>query len=78
MKLKRLKDLREDSDWTQQQLADRLSISRSAYSAYENGANAPPIEVLLRLAEIYNTSVDYILGRTDVRLPYPPSKYRDL
>lgn len=72
MKLKRLKDLREDSDWTQQQLADRLSISRSAYSAYENGANAPPIEVLLRLAEIYNTSVDYILGRTDVRLPYPP------
>ena len=75
MKFKRLKDLREDSDWTQQQLTDRLAISRSAYSAYENGANAPPIEVLLRLAEIYHTSVDYILGRTDTRLPYPPSRY---
>ena len=78
MKIKRLRDLREDNDWTQQQLADRLAISRSAYSAYENGANAPPIEVLLRLADIYNTSVDYILGRTDVRLSYPPSKYKDL
>jgi len=74
MKLKRLKDLREDSDWTQKQLAERLSISRSAYSAYENGANAPSIEVLLRLAEIYHTSVDYILERTNTKDPYPPAK----
>ena len=61
----RIRDLREDRDWTQKELADRLKISRSAYSAYENGANAPPLEILIALADLYRVSVDYLLFRTD-------------
>lgn len=67
---RRIKDLREDNDWTQKYVADLLHISRSTYSAYENGANAPPIEVLISLSSIYNTSVDYILGLIDNPGPY--------
>ncbi|MBP0981937.1 MAG: helix-turn-helix transcriptional regulator [Oscillospiraceae bacterium] len=67
---RRLKDLREDKDLTQQKMADMLKISRSAYSAYENGANAVPIDVLIRLAKFYNTSVDYLLEQTDDPTPY--------
>ena len=67
---RRLKDLREDKDLTQQKMADMLKISRSAYSAYENGANAVPIDVLVRLAKFYNTSVDYLLEQTDDPTPY--------
>ena len=70
MLLKRLKDLREDNDWTQRHIADLLHISRSAYSAYENGANAPSIEALVNISKLYNTSVDYIIGLTDERQPY--------
>ena len=47
---RRIKNFREDRDWTQQYIADMLHISRSAYSAYENGTNAVPIEVLIQLA----------------------------
>lgn len=61
----RIRDLREDRDWTQRELADRLKISRSAYSAYENGANALPLEILIALADLYQVSVDYLLFRTD-------------
>lgn len=67
----RIKNLREDHDFTQQYLANMLRISRSAYSAYENGANAVPIEVLIKLSHFYNTSVDFLLGQTDVKTPYP-------
>jgi len=67
---RRLKDLREDKDLTQQKMADMLKISRSAYSAYENGTNAVPIDVLIRLAKFYNTSVDYLLEQTDDPTPY--------
>lgn len=70
MLYRRIKDLREDKDWTQRQLAEMLHISRSAYSAYENGANAVPIEVLIRLSQIYGTSVDYLLEQTDNPKPY--------
>lgn len=65
MVYKRIKNLREDKDWTQQYVADLLFISRSTYSAYENGANAVPIDVLIKLSNIYNRSVDYILELTD-------------
>lgn len=68
---KRIKDLREDNDFTQQYIADMLHISRSAYSAYENGANAIPIEVLIKLSYFYDTSVDFLLEQTDVKMPYP-------
>ena len=71
---RRIKDLREDKDWTQQKVADMLHISRSAYSAYENGANAAPIEVLIALSELHNTSIDYLLEQTDDPRPYERSK----
>lgn len=74
MIFKRIKNLREDNDWTQQYIADMLHISRSTYSAYENGANAVPIDVLIQLAQIYNTSIDFLLDQTDDPRPYPRRK----
>ena len=71
---RRIRDLREDHDWTQQNMADMLHISRSAYSAYENGANAVPIEVLIRLSHIFETSIDYLLEQTDNPVPYERRK----
>ena len=61
----RLKDLREDHDYTQQQLADMLFINRRTYSSYETGVAGLPVEILSKLADIYDVSTDYILGRTD-------------
>ncbi len=66
----RIKDLREDSDLTQQELADYLHIKQNTYSQYENGHRQLPIEFLIMLAEYYKTSTDYILGLTDERRPY--------
>lgn len=70
----RLKDLREDADLTQQALAEHLHIRQNTYSQYENGQRQIPLELLVALAEYYNTSVDYILRLTDVRTPYPRSR----
>ena len=67
----RIKDLREDSDLTQQQMADYLHIRQNTYSQYENGHRQLPLEVLIALAKYYRTSTDYILGLTDERKPYP-------
>ncbi len=69
-----LKNLRQDNDWTQQYIANLLAISRSAYSAYENGTNAMSPETLSKIADIFGTSTDYLLDRTDVRDPYPKRK----
>ena len=66
----RIKNLREDKDWTQQEIADMLHICRSTYSAYENGANAVPLEILIKISNIYKTSVDYVLDLTDNKAPY--------
>ena len=66
----RIRNLREDRDWTQQQVADLLHINRRTYSAYENGVNAMSPEILIQLAQIHHTSVDYLLGLTDVKKPY--------
>ncbi len=60
-----------ESKITQQQVADKLFITRSAYSNYENGSRAFPIEILCGLADIYGTSVDYLIGRTNEKKPYP-------
>ncbi len=65
MVYERLRNLREDNDYTQQQIADMLYINRRTYSAYETGVNNLPVEILVKLAKIYNTSTDYILGLTD-------------
>lgn len=70
----RIKDLREDHDLTQQEVADFLKISRSAYSNYENFIRDISAETLARLADFYDTSVDYLMGRTDTPAPYPSKK----
>jgi transcriptional regulator with XRE-family HTH domain len=71
MRYRRIKDLREDRDFTQQKLADYLNIARSTYKNYENGVRAMPIEILSKIADYYNTSTDYLIERTNVKIPYP-------
>lgn len=63
--LKRIRDLREDNDYTQSQIADLLGTSQTMYARYERGANELPIRHLIKLCDIYNVSADYILGRTN-------------
>jgi transcriptional regulator with XRE-family HTH domain len=82
---KRVHDLREDSDMKQWQIADLLYINRSTYSSYENGSRMIPPEILSKLADLFNTSVDFLMERTDVKTPYPkpkrssvPVKYLDI
>lgn len=70
----RLRDLREDNDMNQTQLAKLLGMSQTGYSKYETGENDVPTAILIQLARIYNTSVDYILGLTDEEDPYPTAK----
>lgn len=67
---KRIRDLREDSDLKQRELADILGCSQRVYSNYERGDLDIPTEVLIKLAKHYGTSVDYILGLTDNKAPY--------
>ena len=66
----RIKELREDKDITQREIADYLHIKQNTYSQYENGQRQLPIECLIALSKYYNTSTDYILGLTDERKPY--------
>ena len=70
----RIRDLREDRDWTQKHVAEMLHTTRTSYCAYENGVTEIGLENLIRLAEIYHTSVDYLLGLTDEQRPYPRAK----
>ena len=70
MQFKRIRDLREDRDYTQVQLAEYLHVKQSTYSDYESGKINIPIEALLRLAEFYEVSIDYIVGVTDSKEPY--------
>ena len=74
MYLKRLKELREDNDLLQKQVAIALKITRQQYSLYETGERALPIDKLFILAKFYKTSADYILGLTDELKPYPRKK----
>ena len=74
MKLKRLKDLREDNDLTQTQLSSMININQQAYSLYEKGERKIPLEILINLSLVYKTSLDYIVGITDIKQPYPRAK----
>lgn len=74
MELERIKDLREENFWTQKYVASRLNISQRAYSYYESGERSLPIDVLCSLAELYDVSTDYLLGRTHLRKPYSNEK----
>ncbi|MBQ2795999.1 MAG: helix-turn-helix transcriptional regulator [Oscillospiraceae bacterium] len=62
---KRIRDLREDHDLTQRQIAEFLKMPQPQYYRYESGYRDIPTDMLISLADFYNTSVDYILGRTD-------------
>ena len=66
----RIKDIREDADLTQKEIADYLHIKQNTYSQYENGHRQIPIDALIALARYYHTSTDYLLGLTDERKPY--------
>lgn len=68
---KRLRDLREDYDMNQTELAKLLGMSQTGYSKYETGENDLPTSILIKLSEIYNTSIDYILEQTDKPDRYP-------
>ncbi|MCD7946232.1 MAG: helix-turn-helix domain-containing protein [Clostridiales bacterium] len=63
--VKRIRDLREDHDYTQEYVAKKLGTSQSMYARYERAANELPIHHLLTLCNLYHVSADYILGRTD-------------
>ena len=67
----RLKDLREDSDITQKEIAEFLHIKQNTYSQYENGQRQLPLEMLVKIADFYSVSTDYILERTNIKTPYP-------
>ena len=71
----RLKDLREDADLTQAHIAKQFHIRQSTYSQYENGLRQIPLALLIDLAVYYKTSVDYIVGLTDEKRPYPYNGY---
>jgi len=64
---KRIRSLREDRDLTQKQIAQMLGMSQTGYSKYETGENDIPTAILIQLADFYHTSVDYLLGRTDIQ-----------
>ncbi|MBR1750974.1 MAG: helix-turn-helix transcriptional regulator [Ruminococcus sp.] len=70
MQYERIRNLREDNDLTQQQMADKLFINRRTYSSYETGVRGIPTEILCAIADIFDTSTDYLLGRTNNKRPY--------
>lgn len=65
MRYRRIRDLREDRDLTQTEVARMLGMSQTGYSKYETGENDVPTTVLIKLARFYNTSIDYLLGESD-------------
>lgn len=67
---KRIRDLREDKDWTQAYLGEKINVPQRTYAYYESGQRTIPPFVLVALAKLYNTSVDYILGLTDNPMSY--------
>lgn len=67
----RIRDLREDRDLTQKQLASIIGMSQTGYSKYETGENDLPTAVLIKLSEFYDTSIDYLLNLTDEKKAYP-------
>ena len=69
MKFQRIQDLRVDSDLSQRQLGEILHISQRSYFHYETGSRGIPIEMLIRLADYYDTTIDYLVGRTDNKAP---------
>lgn len=73
LNIDRIKEIREDNDYKQIDIAKILKVTQAQYCRYEIGANSIPVEKLVILANFYNTSVDYLIGLTDERKPYPKS-----
>lgn len=74
LRFETIRKLRIDNGYTQQQIADILHIKQNTYSQYEIGVLNYPVDVLMQLADFYGVSVDYLLGRTDEKKPYPKKK----
>ena len=70
----RIRDLREDLDYSQKYIANYLHIHQTTYSDYELGNLNVPISILSQLADLYNTSIDFLVGRTNEKKPYPKTK----
>ena len=71
MKYQNIRDLRNDHGYTQKEVAEYLNVKQNTYSQYEVGVLNYPVDVLCKLADLYRVSVDYLLGRTTVKTPYP-------
>ena len=74
MAYQKIRDLREDNDIKQVQIAKLLGIAQNTYSQYETGLLDFSAKMVIQLADFYGTSVDYLLGRTNQKEPYPPKK----
>ena len=74
LKFERIRNMRIDKNLTQKQIAEVLNVKQNTYSQYEIGTLNYPIDALIKLAEYYKTSVDYLLGLTDEKTPYPRNK----
>ena len=71
MKFENIRSLRIDNGYTQKQIGEHLGISQNTYSQYEIGVLNYPVDVLIKLADLYNVSIDYLVGRTNTKKPYP-------
>lgn len=76
MNIERLKEIREDKDLYQKDVANALEIKQQQYSEYEIGKRLIPIDKLVKLAKFYNTSIDYLVGLTNDRKPYPRAEQK--
>ena len=74
MEFENIRNLRIDKGYTQKQIGEYLGISQNTYSQYEIGVLKYPVDVLIKLADFYGVSIDYLLGRTDTKTPYPKKK----
>lgn len=72
----RIRDMREDRDINQDTIAKYLNCDQSGYSKYERGEREIPLRLVLKLAEYYETSIDYLVGLTDEKAPYPRKRKR--
>lgn len=74
MYFKRIEDLRIDNDRTQAQIAEYLGCQREVYRRYEKGTRQIPVDMLIQLSKLYDVSIDYLVGLTSEKTPYPRSK----
>ncbi len=74
MQYTRIKQLREDNDYTQKYIANELKMKQPQYARYESGKREFPIDNIITLSRLYKTSIDYMLGETDEKKPYPRIK----